>query len=317
MTLGPAELQLLTSMTQLLSTVVLPPDPHSCGLRHERGIPGLCEPDDPQLRDRLTPGNASVAWFAEFPWIASLRGESPSRPGSPLPVCGAALVHPQVVLASAACHEEAINRGFKITVRLADYRVNTDLDFGRPASDFTVRKAVYHPQYLRQGPSVRNDVALLILDQPVPLSDDIAPVCLPWFSDNAETLAKQWEAGECVLAGWSDPRKDAIDAVLYQRVQFMSRGTCQPLLVKLDRLSPFQDLHDGFACGTAESDCWADVGTPLACRSSRDPARWVLAGVVPWARLHEPCNEVVTYTNIGYFSNWIETAIAADLSVMS
>ncbi|KAF0305891.1 Phenoloxidase-activating factor 2 [Amphibalanus amphitrite] len=204
--LAGSELQLLATLSGLLQTVVVPPDPLlGCGIRHERGLRGICDPADGQLRETFS--NAThLAWF---------------------------------VLVSAACHQEAVRGGLKLSVRLAEYRVNTETDFGRPPSDHAIRRAVYHPEFRQDGAAATSDLG----------------------------LATRLRA--------------------------------------LKRLKPFSQLDDTFACGGAEQDCWADVGSALVCRHRRDRSRWVLAGMVPWGRLHDECNELVTYINIGLFGNWI------------
>ncbi|XP_043189209.1 phenoloxidase-activating factor 2-like isoform X2 [Amphibalanus amphitrite] len=312
--LAGSELQLLATLSGLLQTVVVPPDPLlGCGIRHERGLRGICDPADGQLRETFS--NAThLAWFGEFPWLASVRGAPPSRADSPLPACGGVLVHPSAVLVSAACHQEAVRGGLKLSVRLAEYRVNTETDFGRPPSDHAIRRAVYHPEFRQDGAAATSDLGLLFLTTPASVDDDVSPVCLPWPGDTAEQLEADWENTDCVLSGWSDPRKDSLDGVLYQNVPFVPREACQTRLRALKRLKPFSQLDDTFACGGAEQDCWADVGSALVCRHRRDRSRWVLAGMVPWGRLHDECNELVTYINIGLFGNWIRDAIEAELS---
>ena len=312
--LAGSELQVLATLSGLLQTVVIPPDPLlGCGQRHERGLRGICDPADGQLRETFR--NATkLGWFGEFPWLASVRGAPASRADSPLPACGGVLVHPSAVLVSAACYREALGEGLSLTVRLAEYRVNTETDFGRPASDHTIRRAVYHPEFRQDGVAATSDLALLLLTTPAVVDDDVSPVCLPWPGESADLLAADWEATDCILHGWSDPRKDSLDAVQYENVPFIPRETCQTRLRALGRLKPFSQLDDTFACGGAETDCWADVGSALVCRHRRDRARWVLAGLVPWGRLHDECNQVVTYTNVGLFGDWIRDTIAAELS---
>ena len=314
MALAGSELQLLATLSGLLRAVVVPPDPLlGCGRRHHRGLRGICDPADGQLRETFR-NTTHVAWFAEFPWLASVRGAPPNRSDSPLPACGGVLVHPSAVLVSAACHRTALQSGLSLSVRLAEHRVNTEVDFGRPASDHSIRRVVYHPQFRQDGPAASSDLGLLFLTAPAALDEDVSPVCLPWPDDSADRLAADWEGAECVLHGWPDPRKDSLDAVLYERVPFVSREACQTRLRALDRLKPFSQLDGTFACGGAEADCWADVGSALVCRHQRDRSRWVLAGMVPWGRLHDECNELVTYTNVGLFGDWIRDTIAAELS---
>ncbi|XP_037087121.1 phenoloxidase-activating factor 2-like isoform X2 [Pollicipes pollicipes] len=321
MALGPTEVQLLVTLAELLQTVLVPPGQPSCGLRHERGLQSICDPaDGQQPTGRFLPrflNQTKVSWFGEFPWLASVRGAPAERADSPLPICGGALVHPSAVLTSAACLQGAELRQFTLTVRLAEFNLGKTVDFGRPASDHAVARVVYHPNFRRVGENdVQNDVALLLLEPPAALGDEVGLACLPDRLQTAEQQAADWERGDCVLHGWTDPRKGTFDSVLHQPVRFVSRDAC---LTSLRRTQPFRPpLHEGFVCGqTAAGECWADVGSLMACRYPSDRSRWALVGMVPWSRLREPCSEVFRYTNIGRFSSWIEDTVAAHLSAQT
>lgn len=317
--LGGSELQVLMTLSNLLTTVIVPPDPLSCGVRHERGIclRNDAPPDEqyPGVSSRFN--NSQLAWQGEFPWLAPVRGAPPSRLASPLPLCGGVLVHPQAVLVSAACHEEATAADQQMSIRLAEYDINRELDSGRPPLDVQIRRAVYHPEYRHAGAAVINDVGLLILERPVALSDEVNVICLPQWDDAVDGpsgLAADWEATECVLHGWVDTTSDSTPIPLRERVQFLTRDACQQRLRTLGRLGALHTLHESFVCGTAETGCWADGGSVLACRLRQDRSRWVLAGIRPWARKFNDCDQVATYTNVGMFAGWIRDAISAELS---
>ncbi|XP_037082488.1 phenoloxidase-activating factor 2-like [Pollicipes pollicipes] len=302
-----------TELVELgLQTAVLPPGQLSCGVRHERGLSGICDPTDGQLRETFL-NQTTVGWFGEFPWLASVRGTPATRTDSPLPLCGGALVHPIAVLTSAACYQLAAQRSYRVTVRLAEFRVTTDVDFGRPASEHRIARAVYHPDFqLTGGNEVVNDVVLLLLERPAALDGAVGLICLPDGSLSADQEAASWKRGDCVLHGWSNPRKDALDAVLHEPVHFLSTSTCQAALRRT------RSLHPSFACGqSVAAECWADVGSVMACRDPRDRSRWALAGMVPWSHQHSPCGQVSRYTNIGRYSGWIKDTIAAHLSAQT
>ena len=312
--LGGSELQVLLTLSELLTTVIVPPDPLSCGVRHERGI--CLRPDQPAGHENRWLTHNDTAEQGEFPWLVSVRGAPPSRSEYPQPLCTGVLVHQQAVLVSAACHEGATRADHKFNIRMAEYDINKEVDFGRPPLDVEIRRAVYHPEYQ----SETNDVAVLILEQPVRLTEEVNVLCLPQWNDALEGptgLAADWEATECILHGWVDATLNPFPAPRFERVQFLSRSSCTTRQRQLGRLGPLHSLHESFVCATAEKRCWADGGSVLACRLRQDRSRWVLAGIRAWVRQANDCNEgeLASYTNVGKFANWIRDTIAAELSV--
>ncbi|KAF0299351.1 Phenoloxidase-activating factor 2 [Amphibalanus amphitrite] len=308
---GP-QLHVLLTLSELLTTVIVPPDARTCGVRHERGTcTRLVEPVE--LISNPTRSNCT-AQAGEFPWLVSVRGAPPSRADSPQPLCTGLLVHQQAVLVSAACHEAATNADQRMHVRLGEYNILSDVDAGRPPLDINIRRAVYHPEYS----AGLNDVGLLVLEHPARLGEDVNVVCLPQWRRDTESpadLTADWEHTECVLHGWVDTTIDSTPVPLRETVRFLGRDACQTRMRELDRLGPLHTLHAGFACASAETGCWADGGSPLVCRLREDRSRWVLAGLRAWVRQFNDCDRVATYTNVAVFSDWIRDTIDAELSV--
>lgn len=61
---------------------------------------------------------------------------------------------------------------------------------------FQIRKIseiILHPDYNSEHP--RNDIALLVLEQPFEITDNVNTICLPITND-------RWDTNNCFVAGW-------------------------------------------------------------------------------------------------------------------
>lgn len=62
-----------------------------------------------------------------------------------------------------------------------------------PYQERLVRKIILHPNFEHKHP--KNDIALLVLDLPFDMTDNVNVVCLPIPNDVLDT-------NNCVAAGW-------------------------------------------------------------------------------------------------------------------
>ncbi|MGH0126206.1 UNVERIFIED_CONTAM: hypothetical protein FKN15_026680 [Acipenser sinensis] len=113
------------------------------------------------------------------------------------------------------------------------------------------------------------DAALLQLEQPVPLSETILPVCLP--SPSTPFTAGQ----ECWVTGWGN---------IKEGVPLSSPCTLQQLLVPL-----------------------GDSGGPLVCPSP--DSSWILAGIVSWGDSCAQPNRPGVYSRVTSFLPWIRETL--------
>ena len=113
----------------------------------------------------------------EFPWHVGILFQEKYE-------CGGAVINSQYVLTAAHCVAARSSDSLWIIVR--------EHDWADPDDRITLKlrpdKIVIHPEYVRK--TYENDIALLRLNQPLPLNGTVktVPVCLPEPSDPGESL---------------------------------------------------------------------------------------------------------------------------------
>lgn len=95
-----------------------------------------------------------------------------------------------VVLTAAHCVDRKEAKGLKIRAGEWDTQTTNEI---YPHQDRPVREYVTHPGYYRGG--LYNDVALVVLDHPVDITENVNIVCLPQPNDN-------FDGSRCFASGW-------------------------------------------------------------------------------------------------------------------
>lgn len=129
--------------------------------------------------------------------------------------CGATLINDRYALTAAHCVHGMDMKG--ISVRLLQLDKNS-------ANQGILRKVLFVNMHRQYNPStLENDIALLRLEQPVPLVDPIRPVCLPTgFNQN-------FDFKQAVVAGWGLTTEDGPQSsyLLEVSVPILTNAQCR------------------------------------------------------------------------------------------
>lgn len=234
-------------------------------------------------------GENNEAKFSEFPWMLGILKDQ-------VYMCGASLIHPQVAITAAHC----VTGHGKYMIRAGEWNWEKQ-DEPLPYQEKSSEKIIIHPEY--HPASLRNDIAIIILQEPFKLTENVGTICLP----QQDTTFNGYR---CTASGWG---KNSFE-----------QGTYQTTLKKIDlpivpndhclyslqeaRLGPYFQLHFSFICAGGEKHrdtCKGDGGSPLVCPVTAD-GRYEQAGIVSWGLTCGVKNTPGVYVNVALFTDWID-----------
>ena len=228
---------------------------------------------------------------ASQPWTVALGS---LQPGTDLVdfVCGGSLVSLTSVLTSAHCLDHLGAR----PVVLVGGRDLSREESGSQAR--SVERSLVHPDW---SGSPQHDLALLVLDTPVTVSDTVRPVCLS-SSTHTSSLG--------LISGWGrlSAGGPAVSSLRTGEVEILTAGECEEMF-------PHLATGGGVLCargtqrartGLTTDACQGDSGGPLVTED-QETGQWSLAGVVTAGR---GCGQYPgVYVSVSQHRDWINQHI--------
>ena len=159
-----------------------------------------------------------------------------------------------------------------------------------------VARAFQHPSY--NSRTVDNDIGLLRLQTPAPLSNYIVPVCLPGRAMAERALHRNGTV--TVVTGWGrDDSGRYSSALNVIKVPLVGRGVC-------GRLMAPHVLSDNILCagipGQSVDACEGDSGGPMVTLYHNT---WFLLGLVSWGDGCGSKDKLGIYTKVSNYNHWI------------
>jgi len=212
-------------------------------------------------------------------------------------ICGGSIINDQWIVTAAHCAELAEAADYSIRAGLHNVRFpEEDSQLVQVALNF------YHEDY--DGGVYLNDVAVMKLATPLNLGEEFRTRAI-------ELAATGFSAtGNCNVTGWGRVASGgALPAELRTvTVPIVSDAVCN------ERYNGAgYDIYDSMICAGIEEggkdSCQGDSGGPLVVDGPNGP---ILSGIVSWGIGCAEPDYPGVYTEVAYFTEWINAKIAAN-----
>ncbi|NWH88265.1 PRS55 protease, partial [Aegithalos caudatus] len=199
----------------------------------------------------------------ESPWLVSIQSHGKH-------ICGGSIISALWILTAAHCFAEQLPPDLTVAVGGVDPRL--------PLEEHNPDSLILHEEFNRS--SLQNDIALILLSNPIEFSKEKVPICLPFVWD-----MDLWQ--HC----WAAALENTSAALLILLFSFSAASNVlqktQMKLISRDKcLEQFPHLVGSLMCteaeqggGGGEGDCQVDSGGPLVC-SYWNTMKWFQVGII-------------------------------------
>ncbi|XP_058020808.1 serine protease 55-like [Ahaetulla prasina] len=172
---------------------------------------------------------------------------------------------------------------------------------GKPSEKKKLDMVIIHEDF--NSTSLRNNIALILLDSPINFSEKTTPICLPLLQD-----LSIWH--DCWVATWKTIMADNVEELTHiltkVEVTLIDRDVCS---------KEIQGLIGNVFCAVSkenmEENCEVERGSPLFCDSGSN-MKWFVVGIASWGGNCDPEASPTVYTAIFSYLDWIQKATAQE-----
>ncbi|XP_056397731.1 mannan-binding lectin serine protease 2 [Hyla sarda] len=246
-------------------------------------------------KSRIIGGKA--AQLGEFPWQVFIQTDS-SRGG------GALLYDNWILTAAHVIYEE---KNMEHIILKMGFVHKNDAIFHKA----TAQSVFVHPDYLHDTSTYNNDIALIKLQDKVPISSNIQGICLPTKDERFRISHTDDSHHTGEVSGWGQTDK-SIEArnLRYVQVSVVNQAECKAVSQKLKEEHNAVVTDNMFCAGTEGKDsCAGDSGGALVFKEEAT-RKWFIGGIVSWGATDCGTKDFYgVYTKVSNYLDWINDTI--------
>ena len=289
--------------------------PLTCGVRKlQREANSQARDEEFEFRDPITHGRDS--FHGHFPWQVALYYDKGGHGYNPQFMCGGSLISKKHAVTAAHCLPHWFDKKRFIAV-LGDF--DTSKPEEGTEQHVKVKSITLHENWnFYTDPvsgTIKNDIAILELEEEAKLSDHIEPICLPTKEEaNSKDMT-------CMLSGWGKKHhsqgRRATPILNELDVSIVSHAEC----VRQRRGLTYHSSHkrmpltEKMLCTVHKngnkkgSGCQGDSGGPVSCKLKGQNI-WKLFGVISYANGRCDGHRLYTVsTRVSSYLDWIKPKI--------
>ncbi|XP_072748554.1 transmembrane protease serine 9-like [Anoplolepis gracilipes] len=232
------------------------------------------------ISNRIVGGKISIPH--RFPWVAAIFNRDNLH-------CGGTLINDRYVLTAGHCVKWVQPTDLSIGLGMHD------IENSNEGNIIEVDKVILHEDFESDELHDTNDIALIRLEYPVEINDNVKPVCLPKRKDSDYT------GHHVKVTGWGRVQKEGDTSKFLRQaiLKVMSWAACK-------NTSFGEHVTESMLCAYSDNTdaCQGDSGGPLL--SERKDEKYEEIGIVSWGIGCADPGVPGVYVKITDYLNWIK-----------